>query len=281
MAKEAGNHLGQTLKRIRESIGYASARSFFLFLSKRIPTDFKYPYYTRIESGETFPSAKVINQIATQLPNHLGNELVRVYCMALFPNRREAFRSDRPNETPSEVAPRNHRAKPLAESGRQQLELNGRQVDIISKSQHHYYLFLAVTLARRGLSPKELESIFPAIDLKQAMKDLEDAQVAIIEGDFILPAFPEYRFPRAEAGNLRQTYERLDKWDQQRGRFFGLQEVTHKQMFRRVSSRNVGLLLKGFDLLYEMNRLSDESDVSFNDSVVSLVVRMEAGKIPG
>jgi hypothetical protein len=270
-----------TLKSTRIKLGFPSARAFYQMLVSRASVEMNYPYYTRIEAGQVFPSLKVVNQIALCLPKAFSENLILAYCGEAFPKHRTLFRQS----ASAEVSPSPHRpARPSSAATSPsvaQIELSESQVSALTQSRDHYFLFLIVTLSRRALACDLIASSFNFHSFDEAVDDLTKARVIFKEANSLAPSYPEYRFPAAATTGLKQMYAKLNHWDQERGEFFGLETLSNKQMFRRVSPRYVQLIYQNLQFLYDLSRLADEADVTHNDSVVSLLVQLQTGKIPG
>lgn len=271
--------VGKCLQEVRKKMGFPSARAFYQYLESRADLDFNYSYYKRIENGQTLPSTKVINNLAALLPSQFGEQLILAYCSANFPHHSHLFSQSQKSLAP---APRPPSPPP---PGQQtvivQRTLTERQVGLIARSQQHYYLFLLVVLSRQPLDFKDLLVHFPESSLNEILADFKEQKIIYIEGNLIQAAYPEFRFPPAEGKTLTQIYQKLDQYDVDRPKFFGMEKLKSAEMFRRISPRYLELILSQLDVLLKTVRMSEEADSAANTDVISFSLRFHRGKLPG
>lgn len=275
--------MGSKLREIRERMGFSSARSFFSFLQKKALLGFNYPYYMKIEGEQVIPSAKVVNQLAALLPEAYGDELVASYCKILFPGRARLFQSSEPSSVPTPPRPlKKMSSKKTGDPGFHQVELNERQVSVLAADERNYFLFLVVTLARMPLTPEILDKQFRFNEIASATEALISAKlIARDEHGRLSPSYPEFRFPEPSSKSLKQLFVTLDQYDARRTQFFKMAKVKRGQFFRRISPKYLQLLEMNLELLFQMLRLADETDVVNNTHVVALSLSLHEAKLPG
>jgi hypothetical protein len=100
------------------------------------------------------------------------------------------------------------------------------------------------------------------------------------QGRFVRTAM-ELRFPEAYTTELKEAYVKFDRWDQNFGKKFNLEQMVNKMLVRRVSGRYLSLVRKQLDLLFELTKTSDEVDDRYNENVLQLMVSLRQGKLPG
>jgi hypothetical protein len=61
----------------------------------------------------------------------------------------------------------------------------------------------------------------------------------------------------------------------------GLDLLVNKMIIRRVSGRYLVIIRKQLEVLFELVKSSDETDIRFNDQVLQLKVALRQGKLPG
>lgn len=267
--------IGSALKLIRTKMGFTSARAFYLALESRADLVFNYSYYMKIEAGQTAPSEKVINQLANLLPQVDGDQLVAIYCQSLFPKQMSRILSHR---TENSAKPKGIAKKANIKTVQQ--ELTERQVATIAKSESHYFLFLLLTLARQGLSRDDLKT-YTFKNLEEALSDLMAVKVAFEDKGEIFASFPEYVFPKAGTESLKSLYRSLDGFDQVRHQFFAMKKEKLASFFKRVSPRQIDIILGHLELLFQTIRAADETDVSYNTEAISFNVSLYRGPIKG
>ncbi|QDK38065.1 hypothetical protein [Bdellovibrio sp. NC01] len=268
--------MGSALKGIRTKMGFTSARSFYMALEARADLVFNYSYYMKIEADQTAPSEKVINQLANLLPQVDGDSLVAIYCQSLFPKQMSRILSQS-KEATSKIS---KTAVKKADLKSFQQELTERQVAVIAKSEGHYFLFLLLTLAREGLSHEDMAT-YSFVNLEEALKDLKAVKVAFEEKGQAFASFPEYVFPKADSESLKKLYGALDSFDQVRHQFFAMKKAKLASFFKRVSPRQVDIILGHLELLFQTIRAADETDVSYNTEAISFNVSLHRGPIKG
>ncbi|MCB0385494.1 MAG: hypothetical protein KDD43_08880 [Bdellovibrionales bacterium] len=260
-------------------MGFPSARAFYQHLESRADLEFNYSYYKRFENGQALPSTKVINNIVALLPAHFGEELIMAYCSANFPTHEHLFTTGR-IKLPS-MAPRPKKPKPGQQTVIVQRTLTERQVGLIAKTQHHYYLFLLLVLSRHPLKYEDLLVHFPEASLQEALEDFKSNKIAFVEGGEIQASYPEFRFPAADGKSVSELYKKLDHYDSERPKFFTMERLKSAEMFRRISPRYMDLILSHLDVLLQTIRMSEDVDSSANSEVISFSLRFHRGKLPG
>lgn len=73
----------------------------------------------------------------------------------------------------------------------------------------------------------------------------------------------------------------MDEWDQEFAEAFQLQKIIEKLMIRRVSFRYIGLIRRHFDLLFDLIRSADETDLRHNSKVIHLQAKLGYGSLSG
>jgi len=133
-------------------------------------------------------------------------------------------------------------------------------------------------LARRALTKKEISEY---LNLSRGLKVLLEQRIIILENATYRSASNEFLFPKAHNDSLKKGYELFDKWDSEFENNFELKKLMNKMMIRRISPRYLSLIQRQIDLLMELIRTSDETDVEMNDQVIQLQMNLSCGKIPG
>jgi hypothetical protein len=251
-------------------MGYRSALSFFKYLSERDGVSIHYPQYKRIELGTILPQADLVRRLTKVLPEY-SKLLVHSYCSDLFPEMSEVFdlkaiESVKASQTTGLLYP--------------QEELTTRQVMMIAKSQSHYAVYLLLTLARKPVSLKEIESSIHDFD-PEVLDELIETKIVFRENDSYKARTIERKFPEAHSREIEAAYRKLDQWDVSIGKVFRLETAMDKSIFRRISPRYIPILLKQAEALVDQSRASDEVDPIQNSEVMSLVVRLQRGKLAG
>lgn len=271
--------IGKCLQDIREKMGFSSARAFYQHLETRAELEFNYSYYKRFENGQALPSTKVINNLVALLPAHFGEDLVLAFCSASFPNHEQLFKTLKPM-TPTST-PKPKKPKKGQQTVIVQRTLTERQVGLIAKTKHHYYLFLLLVLSRHPLKYEDLLVHFPEIKLKEALKDFKGVKIAFVQGGEIQASYPEFSFPASDGKSLATLYKKLDEYDVDRPKFFKMERLKSAEMFRRISPRYLDLILSHLDVLLQTIRMSEDIDSQANTDVVSFSLRFHRGKLPG
>lgn len=258
------------LKSARSAKGHKTARAFFDWLKEK-GVSFNYSYYMRLEQGGV-PSEKVTQEIASALKGEWADRLILAHCRCLFPKNTYLFEAPAPKK--AEAAP-----KAYVPSGQKELSL--KQVAAIAASKTNYHLFLMATLARRLVKEEEFLEWFSARELSSSLKQLGEAGLVRVTEEGFEAVSVESRFPDAYNEDLRAAYAKFDLWDEEFGARVGLDLLVNKMLIRRVSGRYLLIIRKQLDLLFELVKSSDETDVRYNDQVLQLKVVMRQGKLPG
>jgi hypothetical protein len=87
--------------------------------------------------------------------------------------------------------------------------------------------------------------------------------------------------PREDSKDLNEIYSRLDEWDQMLASSMKFEAIERKFLFRRVSSRYISMILSHCTLLAELIRSSEETDVAYNNEVISFSLKLHRGNFPG
>ncbi|NUM87814.1 MAG: hypothetical protein HUU37_01285 [Bdellovibrionales bacterium] len=263
------------LAETRKRMGYHTSRAFFDHLKKQ-GVSFNYSYYMRIEREGALPSAKVMREIASALPEKAGEALVLGYCREQFPEHGFLF-PERAFSVEAEPPP----AGAPADGQTKQKELSLRQVATIVKSENHYYTFLLLSLARTPIRLAEIQEHFPARLVPPVLEDLLRERIILERGGSYSAVSVETRFPEAYNEELKRAYARMDEWDVDFGKRFQLEPFVNKMMIRRVSPRYLGIIRHQLEGLFDLVRSSDENDARFNESVIQLRVNLRKGRLPG
>lgn len=271
-----GQKLASTLKEIRKKQGYASARAFFMELETKADLLFNYSYYMKIEGADLTPSEKVVQQIANLLPQADGDSIIQAFCFDLFPDRMPRLVKAAP-PTSAHTTKSNKTNKSKVRS--HQVELTARQIAMIGKTSDHYFAFLMTTLARQGLTLEDYKA-YPFNDIKQTLEDLALIKVLYTENNEYLPAAPEFKFPKSNS-SLLEDYQKLDSYDSKKAEFFGLTKFKSASFFRRISPKYMELLGMNLELIFQLIRSADETDVAYNTEAISLDLKVYSGSIKG
>ncbi len=276
--------LGECLQQVRKKLGFLSARSFYIDLSQRLELGFNYSYYMKIESDQLMPSEKVISQLASLLPGADGDLVVATYCSTLFPQQMKRLLSTTKEEIKVVPVAKKKLSKKGASSPGHirsyQMELTEKQVSIIASSKSHYFLFLILTLSRRGIASSELTN-YKFDKIQKTLLDLIEAKLIYMEDDLYFPSFPEFIFPKAETTTLKSLYEKINSYDLEKNQQFGLTKIKRSSFFKRISPRQADIILMHLDLLFQTIRTADDMDVSYNTEVLSFDLTYYRGKIIG
>ncbi|MDD4974837.1 MAG: hypothetical protein PHY93_10835 [Bacteriovorax sp.] len=271
--------LGHGLQMVRKKLGFLSARSFYIDLAKRADLSFNYSYYMKIEADQLVPSEKVISQLASLLPGTDGDLIVATYCSLLFPlQMKRLLKTEKEIILPKESNFKKGISKSHIRS--YQMELTERQVSIIASTKNHYFLFLILTLSRKGISENEL-SIYHFEKMEIALKDLCEGKLVYLENDFYYPSYPEFVFPKPETTSLKKIYDKINAYDLDKNKTFGLSKMKRASFFKRISPRQSEIILMHLELLFQTIRTADELDVSYNTEVLSFDLSCYQGKILG
>jgi hypothetical protein len=273
-----------TLIEIRTGLGYDSAKAFYRYLSGRRKLDFNYAHYMKIEGAKALPSPTMISAIGAALTPRDADRLTLAYCSTIFPNQLKLFKLGAVGA--KAPVPSAAKAAPETTAAPRQQYLTEAQLAVITRTDLHYALFLALTMARAGrtLSEAELARLLrPATGaLASALADLEKARILLREQDGSYRSIStEMRFPKAESASLRKLYEQIDRWDVELGAKFGFESLLRKMMLRRVSSRYFGVILAHTNVLLDLIRASEELDPEYNDDVLLLSLSLSRGRMPG
>lgn len=274
--------LGECLQQVRKKLGFLSARSFYIDLSKRLELGFNYSYYMKIESNQLMPSEKVISQLASLLPGADGDLIVATYCSTLFPQQMKRLLSATKEEV-KEVQKKQASKKDNTSTAHirsYQMELTEKQVGIVASTKTHYFLFLILTLSRRGISKVELAN-FKFDKVEKALENLVEGKLIYQEDDLYFPSFPEFLFPKAETTALKNLYNKINSYDLEKNEQFGLTKVKRSSFFKRISPRQADIILMHLDLLFQTIRTADDMDVSYNTEVLSFDLTYYRGKVIG
>ncbi|MBY0472215.1 helix-turn-helix domain-containing protein [bacterium] len=268
--------LGEFLQKVREKMGFSSARAFYLDLSQRIELGFNYSYYMKIETGRLIPSQKVISQLAALLDQTEGDRLVEIYCRSLFPQQMTRLIKE------SKIISSGSPALPSVQPKVFQQVLTEKQVNQIAETMDHYFLFLVLTLARRGLARKELTQ-YGFKNLGRAIADLEKVKLIYQKKnqEEYFPSFPEYVFPSADSRSIKDLYAKMDQYDFKRNEFFSLEKLKRASFFKRISPRQTEIILAHLELLFQTIRSAEETDATYNTEVMSLSLSVFHGQIVG
>lgn len=259
------------LKAARSARGHKTARAFFDWLKAK-GVSFNYSYYMRLEQG-AIPSEKVTQEIAASLKGEWADRLILAHCRCLFPKNTYLFEAPAPKKAETETP------KAYVPSGQKELSL--KQVAAIAASKANYHLFLAATLARRLVKEEEFLEWFNARELSASLKQLGSAGLVRATEEGFEAVSVESRFPDAYNEDLKAAYGKFDLWDEEFGARMGLDLLVNKMLIRRVSGRYLLIIRKQLDLLFELVKSSDETDIRYNDQVLQLKVVMRQGKLPG
>jgi len=159
-----------------------------------------------------------------------------------------------------------------------QKKLTEKQVHTLAMNKDNYHLFLMMTLARKPLEQKDLENFK---SFKKSIAALKAEQILVSTNDSIQAASTEFVFPKAETETLKKYYETFVLWDKEFEKKFSLETLVNKMMIRRISPRYLGLIQKQIEVLVDILRISDESDVRHNNQVIQLQINLCKGEIPG
>ncbi len=275
-----GNLFSESLKQVRESLGFTSARKFFQFLEERGGAGFNYSYYMRLEGARTLPSAKAVQKVASRLPEREATSLILAYCASIFPERTGFF-----ERQIAALVPPPSRANALRSPGTtlsRQEELSARQIARIAADRQSYFVFLVLTLAREPIEIAELHARFGGTAVFQVIEGfLEVGLVRMLGPDKVESLSNEFRFPKADTPALKEIYKRLDEWDHEFDGDLGFSEEMAKMFLRRTSPRQFELIRKHCELIFDLIKTSEEVLPEHNNEVFSLRLKVTRGRLPG
>lgn len=264
------------LKKTRLALGHRTARAGFdWFKSKGV--SFNYSYYMQLEK-EGVPSAAVAQEMASVLKGETGDQLLLAYCRSLFPKHTYLF-PESVTATAAAPNPPEPTDKTYAPAG--QRELSPRQVAAIAASQAHYHFFLLSTLARRPVPTAELSKWFSSREISSVTRDLQKAGLIRATPEGFEAVSVEMRFPAADNKGLKDAYAQFDAWDEKFGDQFALDFILNKMLIRRVSTRYLVIIRHQLEVLFELVRSADETDLRFNEKVLQMKVVLRQGNLPG
>lgn len=265
----------EALKKVRTEKGHKNARAFYDWLKDK-GVSFNYSYYMRLEQGG-LPSEKVVNELANALKSPWADKLILAYCKSLFPKHSYLF----PEGATMSAGDGDDYSPEGSSLTSAQKELSVKQVVALASQEDVYHLFLLSTLARKPMEAKELEKWFSAKSLANAKKVLIGEGLLREGPEGIEATSIESRFPDAYNQELKDAYKKFDQWDDDFGSRFELDYLMNKALIRRASGRYLLLIRKQMELLAELVKTSDETDIRFNDSVLQMKLVLRQGKLPG
>jgi len=274
------NRFAVKLVTLRESLGFKSARAFYLHLSERAELEFNYSYYARIEKGAVLPSEKVVNTLCSHLEKHHAEALILGFCETLFPKFEYLFTpaSDALSSTAKAnavLAPEKS-VKPL----RQQKALSNKQVFTLAQTREHYFLFQVLTLSRGWIGISELAESFGGKTIERVVEDLRAAKILVREGDRVFNSSKEMLFPDPDEA-LKKIYTQLNAWDLEFTNWFDFEKLEERHLLRRISPRFLPLILEQAKNVLNLTRMSEELDPKHNVDVLQFSIRITKGRIPG
>lgn len=263
--------LGEVLIKIRLEAGHRTSKAFYKHLESR-SLECNYQYYVKIEKNLVLPSSNLVNQIAKALDRDNAEKLINAFCADQFKSFSYMF-EDKTSSTPvKDTASKN------SEMLQGQKKLTEKQVHTLAMNKDNYHLFLMMTLARKPLEQKDLENFK---SFKKSIAALKAEKILVSTNDSIQAASTEFVFPKADTETLKKYYETFDLWDKEFEKKFSLEALVNKMMIRRISPRYLGLIQKQIEVLIDILRISDESDVRHNNQVIQLQINLCKGEIPG
>ncbi|MDD4975228.1 MAG: hypothetical protein PHY93_12795 [Bacteriovorax sp.] len=117
--------------------------------------------------------------------------------------------------------------------------------------------------------------------LENALEDLCKVKLIYREEDLYFPSYPEFVFLRPETAALKNFYEKINEYDLEKNKQFGLTKMKRASFFKRISPRQAEIILMHLDLLFQTIRTADELDVSYNTEVLSFDLSFYQGKVLG
>lgn len=263
--------LGEVLVKIRLDQGHTTSKAFYNYLKSR-SLECNYQYYVKIEKNSVLPSSNLVNQIAKAVDKENAEKLIQAFCADQFKSFSYMFEDKNLSLPVKTAAPKN------SEMLQGQKKLSEKQVHTLAMNKDNYHLFLMMTLARKPLEQKDLENFK---SFKKAIAELKAEKILISNNNTIEAASSEFIFPKADNDALKKYYETFDIWDKEFEKKFSLETLVNKMMIRRISPRYLGLIQKQIEVLVDILRLSDESDVRHNNQVIQLQINLCKGEIPG
>jgi hypothetical protein len=137
------------------------------------------------------------------------------------------------------------------------------------------------TLARSPVAEKDLATWLSPRALAAAVRELKAAGLIRVSPAGFEAVSVEARFPEAYNRELKAAYAQFDQWDETFGGQFALDFLLNKMLIRRVSARYLAIIRKQLDLLFDLVKSSDETELRHNDNVLQLKVVLRQGKLPG
>lgn len=270
------NEFARQLLRIRKDLGFKSAKPFYESLAQRRSLGFNYSYYLRIEKGETLPSHKIVNELATLFEKEEAENLVLAYSKVLFPQFEYLFSSDDYKE-----AHETRQTKSTASRTAHHQELTERQFINLVNNKESYYIFLLTTLAREPIPLDTIEFFFSKKAIGKALELLEEMNLVSRSEGSLMPATTDIRVPPAENDPMKRAFSKMADLDEDFGEMFELESLLNKMMIHRVSPRYMDIIRSQLDVLFALIRSSHEVDSRYNDKVMQFKVSINYGKIPG
>lgn len=271
-----------TLIEIRQGLGFESAKAFYRHLSSRRKLEFNYAHYMKIEGSKALPSPAMVAAIGAALEPREADRLTLAFCATLFPSQQKLFKMQ--SIGAAAPVPSASKLAPEAMSIAKQQYFTEAQLAAMTRSELHYGLVLALTMARKPLSVSELAQLLKPSKsaLTAALSDLEIARIFRQEADGRLRcSSTEMRFPKADTASLKKLYDQIDRWDMELDKRLGFESLLRKMMLRRVSARYFGVILAHTHVLLDLIRASEELDPEYNDDVLLLSLSLSRGRMPG
>lgn len=264
------DNFSQELVRIRLELSFKTTKSFYNYLKSR-GLECNYQYFVKIIKGQTFPTHVIVNQIIKPLNTEQAETLIKAYCGMQFHQHSYLFKKEISTISDSQIN--------TLEINQGQKVLSSLQISTLAKCKENYFLFLILTLSRKGLILSEIKDLNKKFH--QALKDLVNTQIAFIEKDYLFSTSNEFRFPKNDDNEIIGYYRKFDEWDLIFGDEFKFKNILNKMMIRRISPRYLSLITKQIELLSDQVRMSDETERNHNSEVIQLHIRLNTGKILG
>jgi hypothetical protein len=262
----------KALLETRHQLGFKTAKAFYNQLVKK-QLDCNYPYYKKIENGDLFPTAKVVNQIVSSLNPDIQNKLILSYCQDQFKKHSYLFGV-------AEIEPiKPEDSKPDLAGGQKLLTM--RQINGLSQSKECYLIFVLFTMTRKPLGIVEIEKYFKKNTTSIAIQKLVELNLIYEIDKSYLPYSTEILFPKAETEQLKKYYQQFDSWDIESSDFFQFDTLIRKMLLRRVSGRYLGLLTNQIQLAFDLIKSADDLNPIHNNTVIQLQLRLKKGVLPG
>ncbi|RYZ64689.1 MAG: hypothetical protein EOP09_15545 [Proteobacteria bacterium] len=242
----------------------------------------------KIEGGKQIPSPLIVSRIAQLLPKDRQDELFLSYCSTIFPERDALFSAqNRKSFTPTQDEPA-VRSMPLpkkVETSRLSKGslLSTPQFNSITQTKIHYLTFIVIALARAAIPLDELKRIFPEETIDRALFDLTEARVAHVnaQGEY-RSVVNDLRFPPlAENPELKEAFDRMISWERDIPGRFSFETEFDKLQLRRCTKRSRELIQQHCKLLFDVVRISEDSNSDVNQEVVFLDLFLSFGNLPG